>query len=79
MKGQGFFCKDCVCFYADLSKLSPDFPARAGCAEGFVSMRLPHDKKAHTPTHVHSCAVHFTEADTSAAGCADFTREGGEK
>ena len=66
----------CVCFHSDLSKVSPDFPARPGCIEVFISFRAPRDT-TRTPIHPHGAGVHFTDADMSAAGCADFTRGGG--
>ena len=69
-------CAQCACFHADLSKVSVDFPARSGCIEAFVSMRVPANGKTRTPNHLHQVGVHFTEANTSAARCADFTREG---
>lgn len=77
MKEQGFVCGDCACFHHDLSAVSPDFPAQSGCIEVFLSMRTPRDMRTATPNHINQFGVHFTEADTSAAGCADFTREGG--
>ena len=69
-------CAQCACFHADLSKVSPNFPARSGCIEVFVSFRAPRDT-TQTPIHPHGAGVHFTEPDTSAAGCPDFTQKGG--
>ena len=79
MRGEGHTCGNCVCFYHDMSKASPNFPARSGCIEAFVSMRIPHDRQTATPDHIHQFGLHFTEANTPAAGCADFTMEDGHE
>jgi len=69
-------CAQCACFHSDLSKVSSDFPARPGCVEAFFSLRVPRDMATRTPMLIRQIGVHFTEADTSAVGCVDFTREG---
>ena len=79
MRGEGYTCGNCACFYRDMSKASPNFPAQSGCIEALVSMRIPRDRQTATPHHVQQFGVHFTEADASAAGCADFTLEGGHE
>ena len=71
-------CCDCACFHKNLSAVSNDFPARSGCIEAFTSRRAPADRKTVTPMHFNQIRIHFTEADTPAEGCADFTQIGKE-